>query len=194
MTGIVLAGGRSTRFGSDKLAVRYLGMPLLHHAVLRLGEITERLVVVVAPGAEPPPLPPGVRADVVHDAMDGQGPLAGLAAGLGAVSTGLAVAAGGDMPDLSTAVLVEMLRVAGEASAEAVALADGDRFRPLPLVVRVAPAREAAHVLLHEGERRLHTLPQALRTAVIDETTWRDLDPGGGTLRDVDVPADLPPE
>ena len=32
-TGIVLAGGRSTRFGSDKLAAIHRGIPLLHHAV-----------------------------------------------------------------------------------------------------------------------------------------------------------------
>ena len=33
----------------------------------------------------------------------------------------------------------------------------------------------------------------ALRVAVIDEPTWHALDPDRATLRDVDVPADLPP-
>ena len=37
VAGVVLAGGRSTRFGRDKLAEPYRGMPLLHHAVLASG-------------------------------------------------------------------------------------------------------------------------------------------------------------
>ena len=95
------------------------------------------------------------------------------------------------MPDLSTAVLLEMLRVAGEARVDAVALPDGDRFRPLPSLVRVAPARDAAGALLDAGERSLRSLLQALRTAVIDEPTWTALDPSRGTLNDVDEPEDL---
>ena len=75
-----------------------------------------------------------------------------------AASGELAIAAGGDMPDLSTAVLLEMLRVIGEPSVDAVVLQDKDRFRPLPCLVRVAPARDAAHALLHAGERSLRSL------------------------------------
>jgi hypothetical protein len=87
-----------------------------------------------------------------------------------------------------------MLRVAGEAPVDAVALQDGDRFRPLPNVVRVAPARDAAHALLHAGERSLRSLLEALRTAVIDEATWTALDPRRGTLHDVDMPGDVASE
>jgi molybdopterin-guanine dinucleotide biosynthesis protein A len=112
-------------------------------------------------------------------------------AGLTETVTDWALVAGGDMPDLRTAVLLEMLRVAGESGADAVALQDGDRIRPLPLVVRSAPARGVAHALLHAGERRLRALPEALRTAVIDEGTWVGLDPERATLRDVDEPDDL---
>jgi hypothetical protein len=49
------------------------------------------------------------------------------------------------------------------------------------------------HTLLHAGERRLRALSDALRTAVIDESTWLALDPERRTLRDVDEPGDLPP-
>jgi molybdopterin-guanine dinucleotide biosynthesis protein A len=191
VTGIVLAGGRSSRFGSDKLVADLRGMPLLHHAVLRSVEVTHDVVVVIASGADEPSLPPGVGLRFVRDPRDGEGPLAGLLTGLGAAFTALALVTAGDMPDPSTAVLLEMLRVAGDAEVDAVSLQDGDRSRPLPLVVRTEPAREAAHTLLHGGERRLRALLEALRTAVIDETTWVALDPGRGTLHDVDTPDDL---
>ncbi len=190
-TGIVLAGGRSSRFGSDKLAATYRGMPLLHHAVLRLAEVTAEVFVVLAPDAPEPALPPGLAVRWVRDSAGGEGPLQGALGGLGATDRELAVIAGGDMPELATGVLIEMLRVAAAAPVDAVALQDGERFRPLPLVVRVAPAREAAHALLNAGERRLRSLPEALRTAVIDEATWQGLDPQRRTLRDVDEPADL---
>ena len=180
------------RFGdADKLVAEVDGVPLLHHPVLRLAEVAGHVIVVLAPGAEAPPMPPGVMVRVVHDAAEGEGPLAGVLAGLEAADSELALVAGGDMPTLVTAVLLELLRVAMEAPVDAVALQEDDRCRPLPPVLRVRPATAAAHALLHDGERRLRALPQALRTAVIDEGTWRPLDPEGATLADVDEPGDL---
>jgi len=194
-TGVVLAGGRSARFGSDKLAALHRGSPLLHHPVLRLAEVCGEVVVVLAPDAPEPSLPFGSTARFSRDPTAGEGPLAGLLAGLDEVVTVWALVAAGDMPDLQTAVLLEMLTVAADAPVDApvdaVVLQDGDRHRPLPVVLRVDPARAAAHTLLHDGERRLLALPDALRRAVIDEPTWLALDPDRRTLRDVDVPGDL---
>ncbi len=128
-------------------------MPLLHHAVVRLAQVTGDIVVVLGPDGAEPAMPPGVPVRFARDSAEGEGPLAGAVAGLAVVDRDLAVVAGGDMPSLSTAVILEMLRVASEAPIDAVALQEGDRFRPLPVVVRVAAARTAAHVLIHEGER-----------------------------------------
>lgn len=190
----MLAGGKSLRFGAaDKLAVIYAGMPLLHHPVLRLAEVTGDVVVVLAPGAAEPSMPPGAPVRYARDPNDGEGPLAGAVAGLGVVDRELAVLAAGDMPALSTAVVFEMLRVAGESSAEAVALQDGDRPTPLPVVVRAARARELGHALLHGGERSLRGWLGSMRVAVIDEVTWTAMDPGRETLRDVDEPNDIAP-
>jgi molybdopterin-guanine dinucleotide biosynthesis protein A len=190
IAGIVLAGGRSTRFGSDKLQADYRGMPLVHHPVLALAQVCDDVIVVLAPGAELPGLPPGIR--IAHDDEEGEGPLAGLHAGLmAAVRSDLALVIGGDMPEPNDAVLREMLKVAGEADVYAVALADGDRPRPLPMVLRTWKAAEAVHFLLHAGRRRLRDALDALRAAVIDEETWTALDPDRRTLFDVDEPSDL---
>ena len=159
--------------------------------MLRLAEVAGQVIIVLRPGAEVPAMPPGVPVRAAHDASEAEGPLAGVLAGLRATDTELALVAGGDMPSLVTTVLLELLRVATDAGVDAVVLHDGDGVRPLPIVLRVAPATAAAHALLHDGERRLRALPQALRTAVIDEPTWRALDPHGATLADVDEPGDL---
>lgn len=164
---------------------------MLHHAVLRLAEVCADVVVVLAPLVPQPALPVGAPVRVARDATEGEGPLAGLRVGLLAVRTDLALVAGGDMPELQTPVLLEMLKVADEAPVDAVTLMDGEGFRPLPFVARVDRAADAAHALLDSGRRSLRGLLDALRVAAIDEATWQALDPGRRTLFDVDEPSDL---
>jgi molybdenum cofactor guanylyltransferase len=186
----VLAGGRSTRFGRDKLSEPYEGMPLLHHAVLRLAAVCGDVVVVLAPGADGSGLPPGTRA--VHDETEGEGPLAGLHAGLlAAARSDLALLAGGDMPDMSEALLREMLRVAEERGADAVALREGDTLRPLPCVLRCDRGMDRSHSLLHAGRRSLGDLLDSMVVVAIEEAAWQAIDPSRRTLFDVDEPGDL---
>jgi molybdopterin-guanine dinucleotide biosynthesis protein A len=187
----VLAGGRSTRFGSDKLSAVYRGQPLLHRAIGALAEVCDEVIVVLSPTAEEPALPEGVTVRFARDANEGEGPLAGLYEGLLACRTELAVVVGGDMPELQTPVLEEMVRVARESSEDAVALADGDRVRPLPCVLRMLEAMDAAHSLLHLGGRRLRSMLEALHVVVLDEAVWTALDPERRTLFDVDEPGDV---
>jgi molybdopterin-guanine dinucleotide biosynthesis protein A len=163
---------------------------MLHHAVRRVAEVCDEVVIVLAPAAGEPLLPDGVRARFVRDPVVGEGPLRGLATGLGAVEAPIALVAAGDMPDLEPVVLAEALRVAG-AGSQAVVLEEGGRVRPLPCVLRVGPSTEAAERLLATGRRSLRDLLEDLGTTLVPEPTWRALDPAGRTLRDVDEPGDL---
>lgn len=72
--GAVLAGGLSTRFGSDKALAEFRGHTLLAHAVDALSGWCEHVIVVGRPTAPAPTLPDWPRA--------GMGPLAGIAAAL----------------------------------------------------------------------------------------------------------------
>ena len=189
-SGIVLAGGRSTRFGSDKLAASLDGVALVRRAVDALAQVTDGVIVVLPPGVERHDLPDG--ATVTHDLQEGEGPLAGLHTGLlAAVRSDQVLVAGGDMPELQPSVLRLLLETLDDASVDAAALADGDRPRPLPVALRTWPAADAVHSLLHAGRRRLRDALDSLRTAVIDEATWTALDPARLTLRDIDEPGDL---
>ena len=191
VSGIVLAGGRSTRFGSDKLVASYNGNPLILLPIAVLRELCHDVIVVRRPGEGDTDLPPEVR--VANDPTEGEGPLAGLHTGLmAAVRSDVALVVGGDMPELQRDVLREMLSVLDDAAVDAVVLADGDRPRPLPAAVRTWPAADMTHALLHGGRRRLRDLFDSLRTAVIDEATWTRLDPDHRTLIDVDEPTDMP--
>src|SRR5690349_2277324 len=121
---IVLAGGASRRMGTDKRLA----------PIDRLGDAP--VVLVIDPdrplGID---LPRHVR--VIPDTRPGEGPLAALEAGLGAIDDDIVVVVGGDMPWVEPSVLRSLVdRLAGAPTADVVCLADEDGGRPLPLAVR----------------------------------------------------------
>jgi molybdenum cofactor guanylyltransferase len=193
VSGIVLAGGRSSRFGSDKLVAELDGRRLLDLAIEGLAAVSDEVLVVVSPGDER--ILPSSTATVrlVTDPERHGGPLVGLLAGLEVADQPIVVLAGGDMPSLSPAVLGAMIRtlVASEPGTDAIILASrGDR-PPLPAVLRTGASTDVARRLVADGERRLRSLFERLPTRALDEAEWRPLDPDGATLRDIDRPADL---
>jgi molybdopterin-guanine dinucleotide biosynthesis protein A len=196
---IVLAGGASSRFKGDKLEAELRGRPVLHHALAAAAEVAPDLVLVIGPRAHPPRLPEALaaRTTIARDREEHQGPLAGLDAGLATLvrspgdRAGVAVVVGGDQPWLAPAVLGLMVATL-EADPElgAVTL----EARPpasLPMVVRPALVAPVVAILLREGRRALRSLPDRVPTVVVGAAAWRPLDPGGDTLRDVDLPEDL---
>ena len=188
VSGLVLAGGRSSRFGGDKLAVRMDGRTLLANAIDGVTPASTEIVVVAAPGAVPN-VPAHVR--LVHDATAFEGPLVGVKAGLGDAHEPIALVVGADMPTLVGAVIESMLVELETSGVDAVLLEHDGRARPLPAALRREPALAAAERLIAAGERRLRALFEALDTRIIPEATWRALDPYEMTVRDIDTPADL---
>lgn len=188
VTAIVLAGGRSSRFGRDKLAEPLGGRPLVDHAIEAVRPLVTEILVVVAPGADRP-LPAG--ATLIHDTVAFEGPLAGLLAGLRAAAEPVVLVVGGDMPSLAGPVLEAMLTHLDAPGVDAVDLEHDGSSRPLPLALRREPALAAARALIDRGERRLRSLPEALATHTLSEPAWRALDPDARTVRDIDRPGDL---
>lgn len=197
---IVLAGGRSSRFGSDKLASTLEGRPLLDHAILAAASVASTVLVVAAPTGTPslPAAPDGVELRLVRDAAPFEGPLAGVATGLAAAvrATGTvptaAVIVAGDMPTLRPAVLRAMLdRLTASPDVDAVLLETGGLHRPLPAVVHTATGLAAANAALGSGTRSLLGWLDRLACASLPEREWRALDPAGDTLADVDRPGEL---
>ena len=193
VSAIVLAGGRSRRYGSDKLEARVGDTRLLDRAVAALASVATEIVVVVAPGGERSLAPVTVPIRIVADPMPYGGPLVGLLTGLTVVAQPLVIVAGGDMPALNPEVLTLMIRrLAFEPGTAAVVLRSRGRLVPLPAAVRTGAATDVARRLVGDGERRLRSLFERLPTRILDEADWRPLDPEGETLRDVDRPDDLP--
>jgi molybdopterin-guanine dinucleotide biosynthesis protein A len=189
ISGIVLAGGESRRFGGDKLAERIHGRSLIELAARSLPGVVDEIVVVVAPGRPLPELdlggdPPPLR--FTPDPAPFEGPLAGLRTGLAAARGVTVVVIGGDMPSVVPAVLALLLRHAPSAL-----LDEAGVLRPLPVALERATALAAAERLLAGGERRLRALLAELGTEALPRAAWAAEDPGGLTLLDIDERADL---
>jgi molybdenum cofactor guanylyltransferase len=193
VSGIVLAGGRSRRFGSDKLAARIGGGTLLDRSIAALASVAIDLVLVVAPGDGRVPGPASRPLRVVADPEAHGGPLVGLLTGLEAVKQPLVIVVGGDMPTLRPDVLRLLVRMLStQPTIGGVVLRSRGELVPLPAAVRTGAATDVTRRLVGDGERRLRSLFERLPTRILDEGEWRPLDPDGETLRDVDRPADLP--
>ncbi len=183
----MLAGGRSARFGRDKLAEPIDGQPMLHHATAAVRTLTDEIVVVA--GVETGPSVPG-GVTVIHDDRPFEGPLSALGIGLSASTADRVIVVAGDMPTLVPAVLGRLLAALGEDATATILEVDGPRAI-LPMALTRGPASTAARGLVDAGERRLGALLELMDVQVVPSAEWRIDDPDGRTLRDVDTPADL---
>jgi molybdenum cofactor guanylyltransferase len=206
-TGIVLAGGRSSRFGSDKLAADFEGRALLAATIEAVTLVVDGVLVAG------PALPAGFKAGDVPVALvrDGEplaGPLAAVATVLGTAVdpdpvADLAIVVGGDMPRLVPEVLQAMLdRLDADAAIDAVLLGrpgsrDDERGPKvsrravLPLAIRVEAARRASADAIVAGDRSLQAMVDRLVHVELPPPVWLPLDPDANTLLDVDKVGDL---
>ena len=83
VAGVVIAGGRSVRFGGEKAAAELAGKPLLLWAVRRLQAACAPVAVNTRPGTQTEALAQTEGLPVLHDTPgDAAGPLAGVRVGL----------------------------------------------------------------------------------------------------------------
>ncbi|GHF52229.1 molybdopterin-guanine dinucleotide biosynthesis protein A [Deinococcus metalli] len=171
----ITAGGRSSRYGSDKALAVLDGRTLLAHVAASLEPCAVKLLVA----------PPGRYAlagwHAVPDTRPGEGPLAGLEAALGAAPPGWVAFAGVDMPALTPAYW-HALTAARTPGTLAVLALDGEG-RPQPLAALYHTAlRPHVTALLDAGERRLRlAVPDGHATVVagLDARFFRNVNRPG---------------
>jgi len=180
---VVLAGGESIRFGSDKALAQLRGQPLIARVLsgLRAAGFAQVAVAAKDPGRYAA-VASGV--ELLTDARPQQTPLAGLAAGLLASRHDLVFACAADMPFAADAALIDAL-CAAIADHDAAVPQAGGSLQPLCALWRRAPCLKAAEELL-AGPRPAgpRAILQMVRAARLD---WADARP----FLDADTPEAL---
>ena len=180
VSGAVLTGGRSRRFGRDKALEPVDGVAM----AVRVAE------ALLAGGVGGPVMAIGgdrarlaaAGLDVWPDDHPGEGPLGGILTALGRARSPVVVVAACDLPWLdgdSVAVVVAAL-----ADGIDVAVARTDRLEPLLGAWRVADAAPVTAAAFAAGERAVHGALARLRVVEVAVPS--------ASLRNVNHPGDLP--
>jgi len=124
ITGIILAGGKSLRMGTDKGLVIFRDKPLVQYSIDLLGQFCDRILISTNNQAYN-----SFAYEIVPDQMEGAGPMAGISACLSNSKTELNLILSCDMP-LADRVVFQTL---GD-------LSDGYTFVvPLDAIGRIEP-------------------------------------------------------
>jgi len=183
VTGIVLAGGRSRRFGRDKAALPWGDGDLLGVIVSRLATVCDEVLVAV--GDRTLAMPPGARG--VVDAFVGAGPLAGIHAGLRAARHPVAFVTACDMPFVEPAAVpfLKELLVGYDAAVPRVA----GRWAPL-FACYATSCLPAMEQLLSSGVRRVFDLYGHIRCRAVPGEAFLQFDPELRMFQDLNTPGD----
>ena len=166
VTGVILAGGMARRMGGqDKGLVPFSGRPLVEWVMPTLGPQVTSLIINANRNLE---AYAAYGHPVVSDQIEGfQGPLAGFASAMAAVSTPWIITVPCDGPFLAVD-LVERLSAALIANqAELAVASDGERMQPVYALIPVALA-PSLHAFLAAGERKIDRWYAQHRVALAD--------------------------
>jgi molybdopterin-guanine dinucleotide biosynthesis protein A len=167
LTGILLVGGASRRFGSPKALARLDGETLAERAWRILGEACGERVAV---GKDADEL--GLPFPVLDDGTATRAPLSGLVAGLRAAPTELCVALPVDTPLVTPELLLELARACADAAVSQTGPLPGAyRTSALPMLERrLADGR----LVLREALEELETKRIEVDSALLANVNTRD--------------------
>jgi molybdopterin-guanine dinucleotide biosynthesis protein A len=185
---IVLAGGRSSRMGADKAAMRLGGVTMLERVVAELGRGFDKVVVVAGtPAAEAASALSAGFVRVIWDCAAFEGPVKALRLGLATAGAEVAFACACDLPFVSAALAAALCAMA--AGHDAAIPMVGSRLQVLHAAYRKSclPVLDA---MIAGDERRLQDVVPRLRARIVSEDELRPYDPQLLSFLNVNTPAE----
>jgi molybdenum cofactor guanylyltransferase len=177
VTGVVLLGGASRRYGSDKAMALHDGVPMVSRMTQMLQSAgLEPVVTVGGPDRD-------VGVEHWPDDYPGEGPLGGLLTALRRVPSPLAVVVACDLPYLASGSARLLVRGARRHSTLDAVVARTDRLEPLCGCYRVVSCLTAAETVFASGERSLQGFLRAIKIHSVVLADPRE-------LRNVNRPSD----
>ena len=188
--GIILAGGRSQRMGTDKALLPLPGKApetFLARMASTLAPLCAEVLIVARDPAQFADVAfPGTR--IVFDQKPGGGPLMGLYSGLNAMQSSTALVVAVDMPFVQPALLTFLLDCYQQDTL-VVPVVDGVPQVLLALYPRsILPLIES---LLQQGKRAPRALLEVAPVHYIEEARLRQVDPQLRSFVGINTPQDL---
>lgn len=185
---VIQAGGNSSRMGTPKSHLQFLGMPLLERIFHILSPIAGEFLVVSNAELQPLDLP--VR--VVPDTIPGIGALGGLYTAMTEARNELVAVVACDLPFANAGILLagaDLLRQSGKDVA--VPKSSAEYFEPLHAVYRREPCREAILKAIVEQKKRLISWFPDVQVLELDADFCRSYDPHGLAFFNINTPEDF---
>jgi molybdopterin-guanine dinucleotide biosynthesis protein A len=192
-SGIILAGGFSSRFGQDKGLLQLGGRPLVKHVLDSLQTVVDEIIVVVSLRAQAEKYAKVVSSGckVLVDSTGLHGPLAGTLTGFEAASGEYSLLLPCDTPFVSPDVLSLLAELCINRNA-AIPRWPNCYVEPLQAVYRTKPAAEAAAKALCTGEVNLQAMVnKLLGVRYVSTLVIEQLDSGLRTFFNINTPMDL---
>lgn len=190
MSGYVMAGGGSTRFGRDKALVIVGGRPMLARMLELVQGITKSVKIV-----GPPEKYAGYGVEVVSDHWPGEGPHGGIITALESTAAGdspsewnLIVSC--DMPFLTHEWLAYLAERAAKSAAQVVLAHSASGPEPLCACWRTDVSR-TLRIGFERGVRKVTEGIALLRAEVLDEADWKRFDSAGRLFWNMNTAADF---
>ena len=181
----ILAGGKSTRMGSNKALLEVGGQGMLRRTAELLRPLVDDLFLV----ADDPRPYADLGLPAVPDIHPGRGAIGGIHAALARATRPLVLCVACDMPHLCRGVL-ELLLGADGGGADALVPRIGGRPEPL-LAVYGTTALGGFERAIAAGRLRVIDALEGLRVRFIDERELAAVDPGLRSFINVNTPGEL---
>jgi molybdopterin-guanine dinucleotide biosynthesis protein A len=187
MTSIILAGGRSSRFGCSKAFEPVGGKSLIQWVIDRLTLLSKEILIVTAESGNFAYSPSPMTKRVV-DIYPGKGPLGGIYSGLVTSSCSRAIVVACDMPFLSVALLDYMAQFS--PASDVVVPRIKELVEPLCAIYSkncLVPIQR----LLERDELGIRELFKTVRVRYVEQEDIDQFDPEHLSFFNVNTKADL---
>ena len=184
LTVAILAGGRSSRMGTDKSFVQVLGRPLIEDILAQAGSVGDETLIVT----NRPDDYAYLGVPLFTDVLPGKGALGGLYSALHSASRRHVLCIACDMPFVVRPLLDYLIQLMPTADAIVPRLAgEAEPFRAIYRRDCLAPIRAA----LDAGQMRVISFFAEVRVRFVDDAEIDRFDPHHLSFFNVNTPDDL---
>jgi len=186
VTSIILAGGKSLRFGRSKALEIAGGKSLIERVIEQLKQLSSQILIVTS--REQLDLPSVHKAEILLDVYPGKGALGGIYTGLAASDSSYNLVVACDMPFLNQALLRYMIQLSPNFDLVVPRLADW--IEPLHAIYSKS-CLTPIEGLLKQGELKVRQLLTLVKVRYVEADEINTFDPKHLSFFNINTEADL---